>query len=242
MATLLISDLHLCTERPQITGLFLRFMGERAARAEALYILGDLFEYWVGDDAASLPANRTIVDAIAAVSAAGVPVAVMRGNRDFLLGEEFARACGARLLGEPARVRINGTDVLLLHGDSLCTDDAEHQAWRSQVLSPEWQRQVLATDLASRIAAAEHLRRESESRKQGKTMEIMDVNQGAVESVMREHGVLRMIHGHTHRPAVHRFTLDGREARRYVLGDWYSQGSVLVCDGDDWRLETLPLD
>jgi UDP-2,3-diacylglucosamine hydrolase len=240
MATLLISDLHLCAERPGITELFLRFMRERASRAEALYILGDLFEYWVGDDAAPLPANRPIVDAIAAVSDRGVPVAAMRGNRDFLLGEEFARLCGAQLLPETALARIGGLDVVLLHGDSLCTDDAEHQAWRRQVLSPEWQRQVLATDLASRIAAAEQLRRESEARKQGKTMEIMDVNQGAVESVMREHGVLRMIHGHTHRPAVHRFMLDGQEARRYVLGDWYTQGSVLVCDDDDWRLETLP--
>jgi UDP-2,3-diacylglucosamine hydrolase len=240
MSTLLISDLHLCAERPEITELFLRFMRERARQAESLYILGDLFEYWVGDDAAELPANRVIVDAIAAVSESGVPVIAMRGNRDFLLGEDFARMCGAELLEEPARVQINGVTVLLLHGDSLCTDDVEHQAWRRQVLSPEWQRQVLSTDLASRIAAAEHLRRESEARKQGKTMEIMDVNQAAVEAVMREHGVTCMIHGHTHRPAVHDFTLDGEQARRYVLGDWYTQGSVLVCDGDDWRLETLP--
>lgn len=242
MTTLFISDLHLSAARPDIIGLFLRFLAERASAAATLYILGDLFEYWIGDDAADTPEYRDTVRGLARATGGGLPIHVMRGNRDFLLDADFARASGCRLLRDPSKIDLYGRDVLLMHGDSLCTDDVAHQAFRQQVIcNAAWHHNFLAKSLAEREAIARGLRRQSETAKAEKTLAIMDVNPDAVAAAMRAQSVTHLIHGHTHRPGDHRFTLDGAPARRTVLGAWYEQGSVLVCTPDDWRLEDLPL-
>jgi UDP-2,3-diacylglucosamine hydrolase len=237
--TLLISDLHLSDERPEITALFSLFLQNDAAKARALYILGDLFEVWLGDDAV-LPAYRPVMDGIRALTAGGVPVYVMHGNRDFLIGEGFVKLSGCRLLEDPTVIELDGKRTLLMHGDTLCTDDAEYQRFRAQVRNPDTQRQFLALPVNERIAVAKHYRRESRERSRSKAEEIMDVNQGAVMDIMRRHEVYQLIHGHTHRPAVHSFTLDNHSAQRIVLGDWYEQGSILRCSLGKCRLETYP--
>jgi UDP-2,3-diacylglucosamine hydrolase len=237
-ATLFISDLHLSDERPAITALFLDFLRERAAGAAALYILGDLFEVWLGDDAVP-PGYAPVLEGLQRLAGGGVPVYVMHGNRDFLLGGQFAHQSGCRLLPDPTVIDLDGEPTLLMHGDTLCTDDLEYQQFRARVRNPETQRQFLSLPPAQRQVVARQYRSESRERSRLKSEAIMDVNQGAVEAVLRRHGVQRLIHGHTHRPAVHRFELDGREAQRLVLGDWYQQGSVLICGGEGCRLEAL---
>lgn len=241
MTTLFISDLHLCTERPAITRLFLKFLRQRGQDAEALYILGDLFEYWIGDDAALQEDHRPIIDGLRTMVRSGTPVFVIPGNRDFLLGPQFERQTGCRLLEDPTIVDLYGTRALLMHGDSLCTDDHEYQAFRKMVRSESWMRNYLVRSLHERDALFRQYREMSRLATAQKKPEIMDVNQQAVETVMREHQSYDLIHGHTHRPAQHVFELDGQRARRTVLGDWYDQGSVLRCDPDSWVLETLPL-
>ncbi len=239
---LFISDLHLDTSRPAIVQLFLEFLQHRASQAEALYILGDFFEAWIGDDA--VPPDHPVIAALRAFTEAGVPLYVMRGNRDFLLGRVFEELTGARLLEDPTVIDLGGEPVLLMHGDSLCIDDAEYQQFRTMVHNPEWQRQFLAMSIEQRLALAKQARQESSSRNsqlmQGQE-QIMDVNQGAVEAVMRDHGVVRLIHGHTHRPNVHRFAIDGTPATRIVLGDWYDQGSVLEYKDGEYDLQQIPL-
>ena len=237
--TLFISDLHLSDERPEITALFLRFLQNDAARARALYILGDLFEVWLGDDAV-LPAYQPVIDGISALTAGGVPVYVMHGNRDFLIGDRFVELSGCRLLEDPTVIELDGKRTLLMHGDTLCTDDVEYQHFRTQVRNPDTQRQFLALPINERIAVAKHYRQESRERSRSKTEEIMDVNQGAVMDIMRRHEVYQMIHGHTHRPAVHSFTLDNHSAQRIVLGDWYEQASILRCSLGKCGLESMP--
>jgi len=237
--TLFISDLHLSDERPEITALFSLFLQNDAARAEALYILGDLFEVWLGDDAV-LPAYQPVIDGIRTLTAGGVPVYLMHGNRDFLIGERFVQLSGCRLLEDPTVIELDGKRTLLMHGDTLCTDDVEYQRFRTQVRNPDAQRQFLALPINERIAVAKHYRQESRERSRNKTEEIMDVNQDAVMDVMRRHGVYQLIHGHTHRPAVHSFTLDNHDAQRIVLGDWYEQASILKCSLGKCRLETNP--
>jgi UDP-2,3-diacylglucosamine hydrolase len=241
MTTLFISDLHLCAQRPAITELFLEFLRNEAARADALYILGDLFEYWIGDEAATNGEYRPIIAGMRALCGAGPPVYVMRGNRDFLMGAEFERLSGARLLPEPTIIDLYGKSVLLMHGDSLCTDDVEYQAFRKMVRSETWQREYLSKTVAERDAISRRFRQMSKTATANKRPEIMDVNQDAVATVMRRHQVYELIHGHTHRPGQHDFDLDGRRARRNVLGDWYEQGSVLRCNGHEWSLQALPL-
>jgi UDP-2,3-diacylglucosamine hydrolase len=241
MTILFISDLHLTGQRPQITELFLRFLHERCESAAALYILGDLFEYWVGDEMLDMDEFREIGGALKRLTHTGVPVYLTHGNRDFLIGAEFCQRTAVKLLEQPSVIDLHGRPTLILHGDSLCTDDAEHQAWRKQVLDPRWQQDFLSKSLAERIRIAARLRQQSEEHKQHKPMQIMDVNQDAVESLMRAYQVRFMIHGHTHRPGQHDFPLDEQTASRIVLGDWYQQGSVLSCDPDSWRLDTLPL-
>jgi len=235
---LFISDLHLDASRPRITELFLRFLQTDAAAAQALYILGDLFEAWIGDDAAR-PDNPAIAGLRRLVEA-GIPLYVMRGNRDFLLGETFSEMTGARLLPDRTVIDLRGERTLLMHGDLLCTDDIDYLKFRAMVHDPAWRSMFLSKSIPERIALAEQARRESSARNQAIDDYLMDVNQGAVEKTMREQGVRRLIHGHTHRPAIHDFTLDGRPATRYVLGDWYEQGSVLRCDEDSPRLLRLP--
>ena len=239
MATLFISDLHLDPSRPQITELFEKYLASDEVRhADALYILGDLVEAWIGDDDdAELP--QRVAAAIHAVHDAGVPVYFMVGNRDFLLGETFARRAGMTLLEDGIVHDVHGRPTLLMHGDVLCTDDAAYQAVRRQVRQPEWQKQILSMPLDARRAFAAKAREDSKAHT-GSTMEsIMDVNGGAVAEAMRKAGATRLIHGHTHRPAVHAFTLDGKPAERIVLGDWYEQGSVLRVDENGVELRGL---
>jgi UDP-2,3-diacylglucosamine hydrolase len=238
MVSLFISDLHLCKERPEITELFLGFLENRARGADALYILGDLFEVWIGDDAIG-PENRRIISAIREVADHGVSVAFMHGNRDFLIGDTFAAMCGCRLLTDPTIIELNGEPTLLMHGDTLCTDDTEYQQFRASVRDPEFQRDFLSQPAAKRSDIADHYRKESRERSKHKPLEIMDVNQEAVISVMEHHHVKRLIHGHTHRPAIHTLKVNGQEAQRIVLGDWYHQGSVLMLDNNGYRLEAF---
>lgn len=236
MSTLFISDLHLDPSRPRITELFENYLASDEVRhADALYILGDLVEAWLGDDDdAELP--QRIAAATRAVRDAGVPVYFMVGNRDFLLGQAFAERAGMTLLDDGTVHEIQGRPTLLMHGDVLCTDDVAYQAVRRQVRNPEWQKQILSMPLEARRAFAAKAREDSKAHT-GSTMEsIMDVNGDAVAEAMRKAGVTRLIHGHTHRPAVHAFMLDGKAAERIVLGDWYEQGSVLrVDDGAELR-------
>ncbi|MFO7640865.1 MAG: UDP-2,3-diacylglucosamine diphosphatase [Candidatus Competibacteraceae bacterium] len=240
MATLFISDLHLEPARPAITALFLDFLQGRARRAEALYILGDLFEAWVGDDDDAEP-GRVVADALRVLSGSGVPIFFIHGNRDFLLGPRFAAASGMQLLPETTVIELAGEPILLMHGDTLCTDDTEYQKFRANVRDPAWRAQTLALPLAQRRALAGQLRETSQQATRQKAAEITDVNPAAVDAALRAFGVHHLIHGHTHRPAVHQWTLDGRPTRRTVLGDWHLQGSVLRHDATGWRLENLPL-
>lgn len=239
MSTLFIADLHLDDARPGITTLFEQFLASDEARsASAFYILGDLVEAWIGDDDdAELPDR--IANATRALCDAGVPVYFMAGNRDFLLGETFAARAGMTLLEDGTVHDIEGTRTLLMHGDVLCTDDVEYQTVRAQVRTEAWKAQVLSMPLAARRAFAAQARSDSKSRTGRIDETIMDVNQNAVESAMRDAGVRRLVHGHTHRPAVHDFTLDGDAAQRIVLGDWYDHGSVLAIDGDRIELRGL---
>ena len=239
MATLFISDLHLDPARPDITSQALEFLAGEAAGADALYVLGDLFEAWVGDDDPE-PEIRRVVAALRALADAGLPCHFMHGNRDFLVGEGFAAESGCKLLADPTVVELHGTKVILMHGDTLCTDDREYQAFRAMVRNQDWQRAMLAKPLVERLALARHLRETSAASMAGKSMEIMDVNQDAVVAAMRRHGVYTLLHGHTHRPAVHRFEVDGNPATRIVLGDWYTQGSVLRWDTGGFTLDALP--
>jgi UDP-2,3-diacylglucosamine hydrolase len=227
MSTLFISDLHLDESRPEIVDLFERFLETDARGAEALYILGDLFESWIGDDDDSPLAER-VARALRALSDSGIPVYFMRGNRDFVLGKHFARKAGMTILDDPTIIQLNGESALLMHGDTLCVDDIDYQKFRRIMHNRWFQRVALALPLRLRRHIAGRLRGQSAKHIARKAEAIMDVNQGAVEAAMRSHGVRLLIHGHTHRPATHRFDLDGRSAERIVLGDWYDQSSILT--------------
>jgi len=227
MTTLFISDLHLDESRPQIVDLFLRFLRAEARSATSLYILGDLFESWIGDDDDG-PLSAVIAEGLHGLSRSGVRIYFMHGNRDFLLGAEYAARAGMSLLSDPTIIELGGERTLLMHGDTLCTDDVEYQKFRMMVRDPRWQQQFLAQTLSERRAFAEQARGESRRHTAMKTAEIMDVNQHAVIAAMRSHGVHRLIHGHTHRPAMHRLDIGGKAAERIVLGDWYEQSSVLT--------------
>ncbi len=239
--TLLISDLHLCGERPAITALFLDFLACEARTADALYILGDLFEFWVGDDAAGQDEFRPTVEGLRALSHSGVPLYFMYGNRDFLLRERFERDTGGRIIPDPTRLDLYGEPTLLMHGDLLCTADTDYLEFRKIVRDPKWQDEFLSKTLAERNGIFTSYREISKNNVAKKPPEIMDAVQSAVEDVMRTHKVWRLIHGHTHRPGEHVFALDGAPARRMVLGAWYEQGSVLRVSANGWSLETLPL-
>ncbi|XQA77336.1 UDP-2,3-diacylglucosamine diphosphatase [Xanthomonas sacchari] len=245
MTTLFISDLHLDPARPAITALFLDFLRGQARQAEALYILGDLFEAWIGDDTPSEAADAVAVE-LHALHEAGVPVFFMHGNRDFLLGADYARRAGLRLLPDPCVIDLYGEPALLLHGDLLCTDDTAYQAFRAQTRDPAFQQQFLAQPLAARIAYAQQARAASQARqaelKQDDSAQfetVTDVAPAEVAATFARYGVARMIHGHTHRPAVHALDVEGRACTRIVLGDWYEQGSVLRVDAQGCQLQQL---
>lgn len=229
--SLFISDLHLCQSRPQIQAQFLALLQGSARIAESLFILGDLFEYWAGDDDLSDPFNASVVAALRELTNAGVSLFLIHGNRDFLLSHGFKQATGAQCLNDPSVHELYGQRVLLGHGDIWCTDDVAYQTFRQQVRTPAWQAQFLSQPLAARKAQIEALRLRSESEKSQKSMAIMDVNPKAIEALFREFDYpSRMIHGHTHRPAKHLLKVDGHACERWVLGDWYEQGSCLRLD------------
>jgi UDP-2,3-diacylglucosamine hydrolase len=229
--TLFVSDLHLCPSRPGTCALFLNFLERQARGAEALYILGDLFEYWAGDDDLGDPFNAAIGAGLARLAGSGTAVHFLAGNRDFLIGPAFAAATGVTLLDEPCLVTIAGLSTLLLHGDSLCTDDADYQRFRTQVRSADWRRNFLGQPLAARKAQIEAMRTRSESEKRRKPMAIMDVNAEAVSESLRQAGwPPRLVHGHTHRPARHALTVDGRHCERWVLAAWDDTPAYLAVD------------
>ncbi|HEY2396100.1 MAG TPA: UDP-2,3-diacylglucosamine diphosphatase [Rudaea sp.] len=227
MTTLFISDLHLDESRPQIVELFEQFLLDEARSAAALYILGDLFESWIGDDDDS-PLANSVATALHELHAHGVPIFFMRGNRDFLLGDDYARRAAMMLLEDPQVIDLDGERVLIMHGDTLCTDDIEYQKFRALVRDTRWQQRFLSMPLGERRAFAAQARGESRKHTAAAKPEIMDVNPAAVIAAMQEHGVRRLIHGHTHRPALHRLGVDRQAAERHVLGDWYEQSSVLT--------------
>jgi UDP-2,3-diacylglucosamine hydrolase len=226
---LLISDLHLEEERPDITRAFLHFLQTRARRAEALYILGDFFEVWIGDDGMS-PFQQGIAAALRELSDSGTRIFLMHGNRDFLIGRAFCRAAGCTLLKDPSLVRFNGEPVLLMHGDSLCTQDVGYMKLRRVLRNPLSLFILRHLPLATRHRLARKLRSESRAQTSMKAREIVDVTPEEVPRIMADHGVRTLIHGHTHRPAAHQLLVNEQPARRIVLGDWDKQGWALQVD------------
>lgn len=241
MTTLFISDLHLEESRPDITDAFLTFLREKAAGVEQLYILGDFFEAWIGDDERT-PLQEQIAAALKQLSDSGTAIFLMHGNRDFLIGEDFCHRAGATLLDDPTVIDLYGTPTLLLHGDSLCTADVEYQKFRTNMRNPQMQKMMLARPLEDRQQMAKQLRALSMAKNQGKAEDIMDVTPEEVVKELEAHGVQLMIHGHTHRPAVHELKANGKPARRIVLGDWHSHLWWLeVQPGKEAELKKQPL-
>ncbi|MEP7181516.1 MAG: UDP-2,3-diacylglucosamine diphosphatase [Betaproteobacteria bacterium] len=239
--TLFLSDLHLAPERPGLVAAFAAFCAGPARAAAGVYVLGDLFDSWIGDDQLREPLAAAVARDLHAVAQSGVAVHLMRGNRDFLLGERFAQAAGATLLPEQIVVDLCGIPTLLLHGDSLCTDDVQYQRYRAWMLDPAHQRLFLALPYPVRRGIARWLRRNSRRKTAGKSEDILDVTPAAVEAAFRATGVSRMIHGHTHRPARHHVFVDGRDCERRVLADWYDRGSWLEVDADGARTQDVPV-
>ena len=239
MTTLFIADLHLCTEEPAITAGFLRFLAGEARQADALYILGDLFEAWIGDDDPN-PLHREIAAAIKAVVDSGVSCFFIHGNRDFLIGKRFVRESGMTLLPQEKVLNLYGRRVLILHGDTLCTDDAGYQAFRAKVHQRWLQTLFLALPLCIRKRVAARMRADSKAANRSKSLEIMDVNKHAVIAELEKHHVQWLIHGHTHRPDVHALTANGEPAFRVVLGAWHHEGSMVKVTQDDVELIAFP--
>ncbi len=237
---LFVSDLHLSPRSPGATALFIRFLAGRARRAEALYILGDLFEAWIGDDDSGDPFNAEVVTALRAASDAGLKISVMHGNRDFLLGDDFATAAGITLLPDPHVLSTPEWQFVLSHGDALCLDDATYMAFRTQVRNPAWQAALLAKPLGERRAIAAHMREVSESSQRAKDNPYTDLQAAATEDYLRQHGYATFIHGHTHMPATHDHIVDGIHVERWVLADWHEdRGECVAWDGETLTREAL---
>ena len=235
--TYFIADLHLDDSRPHITQLFIDFLNDIKQEAETLYILGDLFEYWIGDDVLDLPLKacpntiklmQSVVIELKALTDNGVYLYLAHGNRDFLIGNHFIESIGANLLDEHQVISLCGTPTLIMHGDTLCTDDIEYQKLRILLRHSQWQANFLSRSIQERIKEADNLRKISQKQTKTKQGALMDVNQNTVEDMMRAFNVTQLIHGHTHRPATHHFILDGKAVKRIVLGDWYQQSNYLV--------------
>jgi UDP-2,3-diacylglucosamine hydrolase len=239
VATLFIADLHLQTEEPAITAGFLRFLRGEAQSADALYILGDLFEAWIGDDDPN-PLHREMAAAIKALVDSGVPCFFIHGNRDFLIGKRYARECGMTLLPEEQVLDLYGRKVLIMHGDTLCTDDTGYLAFRAKVHTPWIQTLFLALPLFIRNRIAAKMRAGSKAANSSKSMTIMDVNPQAVVKVMEKHQVQWLIHGHTHRPHVHTLTVNGEPGHRVVLGAWHTEGSMVKVTAEGVELIAFP--
>ncbi|MEJ2140767.1 MAG: UDP-2,3-diacylglucosamine diphosphatase [Gammaproteobacteria bacterium] len=240
MAIHFISDLHLSAEQPALTTLFTHYLQHQATEADALFVLGDMFEVWLGDDMI-LPEYQPAIDAINELTARGIPVYVMYGNRDFLMREQFEQLTGAQLINDPTVIDLYGIATLIMHGDTLCIDDIEYQEFRKIVRNPEWQNEFLSKTTSERLAIAREYREKSKAATKNKNDDIMDVNQQEVEQVMRKYQVTRLIHGHTHRPGTHHFRLDNNDVCRIVLADWNKSGSYLVCDEQQCRDATITL-
>lgn len=241
MSTLFISDLHLHESRPLITRAFFHFLHTHAAHANSLYILGDFFDAWVGDDDDSaLP--QDVARELLSLKQKGVTIYFQHGNRDFLLGDAYAKKAGMTLLPESVVIDLYGTPTLLLHGDTLCTADKDYQQFRTMVRSSQWQQQILAQPLAARRALAVQLREKSQSMNTMKAEDIMDVTPAEVVAQMEQAQVTRLIHGHTHRPAHHTLTVNGKAAERIVLGDWHSHGWSIRADNKRCELFSWPIE
>lgn len=241
-ACLFISDLHLCASRPHITDAFVDFLKNTARNAKALYVLGDLFEYWAGDDDIHGTFHQQIIAAFSALTSTGVELYLMHGNRDFLIADDFCKAANATLIPDPTLIDLYGKKVLLSHGDDLCVDDVSYQEYRRQVREEAWQAKFLAQPLAARKLQIEAIRTRSAEEKSYKAAEIMDVNDEAVRALLKAHNYPDLlIHGHTHRPHQHLISMDEKQTTRWVLGDWYEQGSYLVCDDSGCRCVNLKL-
>jgi UDP-2,3-diacylglucosamine hydrolase len=237
--TLFISDLHLSLEKPEITSRFLAFLNDRATKAAAVYILGDLFDAWIGDDDFT-PPNNKIRKQLKQLTDSGIPVYFQPGNRDFLLGKQFCTDTGVILLDEYAVIDLYGTPTLLTHGDLLCTDDLPYQEFRVKSHSLEWQQTVLSKPLLLRLLVARWYRLRSFFHKRKKSQNIMDINQSTVVKIMRKKHCLRLIHGHTHRPAVHDFEIDHQAAQRFVLAAWSKTIAEVLCwNSNGYRIELL---
>ena len=240
MRNLFISDLHLETQRPDITRAFLRFLDEQARQADALYILGDFFEVWLGDDNPD-PLADQVSAALLELSRKGTTIYLMHGNRDFLIGKDFCRRSGCTLLTDPTLLQLNGERVLVMHGDSLCIDDTGYIRMRRWLRNPLSLFILRNLPLKTRHRIGRKLRNESQTRTRYKSLDITDVNNAEVLRVMRAHGVNTLIHGHTHRPAVHPLEIDGKAVKRIVLGDWDRSGWMLEVDEEGYRLESFAL-
>jgi len=237
---LFISDLHLSPRSPGATRLFLDFLAGQARQASELYILGDLFEAWIGDDDIDDPYHARIVAALRSTAEAGVRISIMHGNRDFLLGESFAAAAGVRLIADPYILSTAEWQFVLAHGDALCLDDAAYMTFRAQVRDPAWQEALLAKPLSERRAIAAHMREVSESSQRAREHPYTDLQPAATEDFLREHGYATFIHGHTHQPATHDHIVDGIHVERWVLADWHEdQGECLVWDGETLTRQVL---
>jgi len=232
-----ISDLHLTSERPEMINLFLKFADEIATKADKLYILGDFLEYWLGDDAPALSLQPVFDKLVELSEKHKTELYFMHGNRDFLIGNKFAERCHLTLLDEPHIINIQDRPALLMHGDTLCTDDIEYQKFRTMVRNPQWQKEFLNKSLKERIAIAEKMRQASRESTAEKEEDIMDVNQLTTDSVFIENNVDLIIHGHTHRPMIHTKTINNIETTRIVLGDWYKTASYLrINDASEFKL------
>jgi UDP-2,3-diacylglucosamine hydrolase len=233
-----ISDLHLTQDRPETTQRFLAYLDSLDSSVSDLYILGDLFDVWVGDDDPT-PPNETIKEALNQLTTKGVQVYFLPGNRDFLIGKEFFSATNVICLGDESVIDLFGIKTLLMHGDLLCTDDVEYQQFRQVTHNPAWQQNILSKPLQERLALAQHYRQESHLNKKDKSADIMDVNETAVIGVLKKHHVSRLIHGHTHRPNIHMHVVNEQAAERFVLAEWDSEGSILEWSETGYRIITL---
>lgn len=240
MTLLFVADLHLRPERPDLSRAFLEFLQQDVPGADALYLLGDIFEAWIGDDA-PMPGLEAIYDELAALSARGTALYFQHGNRDFLVGQAFLDTLGARALPDQQLISVPGGQALLMHGDQLCTDDTEYQAFRAQVRNPVWQQQFLSQTVEERLAIARQLRAASKARGAEKSADIMDVNPQAVSDALQQAGVDLLIHGHTHRPAIHDDQIRAGSGTRIVLGDWDENGWYLQIDNDGYQLIDFPI-
>lgn len=240
MRTLLVSDLHLEDQRPDITRAFFCLLDTFQGNVDRLFILGDFFELWLGDDIVSDTARR-VAQRMRSFSNDGCDIFIMHGNRDFLLGNEYASQCGAQLIGEPYPTSLAGEDCVLMHGDSLCIDDTEYQAFRKMVRNPAWQQQFLAKSPQERIAFGRQARNQSQEDQKQKSKDILDVNDDAVRDLFKQENVPLLVHGHTHRPAMHNLQLEGVPKKRVVLGDWDKQGWYLLATDDSLQLDVFPL-